>query len=235
MLDRKTKKLFILLAILGIIILAILVINRLTIKPEISMAISDRAVNTSAQTFSIAKQPQLEDDDLKQGREGAQVKIFVYEDYASVYSAEMADTLNRIANDYEKEVFFVFRPYVLKSEPMSAAAASAVACAKDQGEKMRLEIFKLVKASALTNDSLHEKAVALGLDQEKFAACLSDLPSLEKSYKMTEDAKVYSVFGAPTLIINGSLLVGARPYDDYVDSNGDQIEGLKTVVSRLIN
>ena len=71
------------------------------------------------------------------------------------------------------------------------------------------------------------------ISKEDFADCLAGLPSLEKSAKLSESAKDYAVIGAPTIFINDSLIVGARPYEDYVDSNGDKVDGLKTIIERI--
>ena len=44
----------------------------------------------------------------------------------------------------------------------------------------------------------------------------------------------FSVYGAPTVFIGEEMIVGARPYSNFTDSNGDEIEGLKQVIARQL-
>lgn len=184
---------------------------------------------TSAQTYQVDKAPQIQDGDWLLGDKQAKIRMFVFEDYASPYSAEFNDTLERLKSEYQDRIVFIFRPFISKSDPLSALGSQALVCAGADWLSMRANIFRLVKENKLTADSLKAAAVS----KEDFADCLAGLPSLEKSAKLSESAKDYAVIGAPTIFINDSLIVGARPYEDYVDSNGDKVDGLKTIIERI--
>lgn len=192
------------------------------------------ASSPATQTYKSDKTPTLNDDDLIQGGKNSALKIFVYEDYASIYSAELAATLKRLALDYPSAAF-IFRPYISKNNSLSAPAAQALLCSADKWSVMRDNIYKLLGENNLSLASITESAGTLGINTEEFNQCLLGLPSLEKSAKLSDEAKDYSVLGAPTLFINGNMVVGARPYEDYTDSNGDKVEGLKAVVDKIIN
>jgi len=187
------------------------------------------AAATSAQTYQVDKAPQIQDGDWIMGDKLAPIRIFVFEDYASIYSAEFNATVERLKTEYTDKIVFIFRPFISKSDPLSALGSQAMVCAGDDWASMRTNIFSLVKENKLTIAGLSEAASS----KEGLAECLAGLPSLEKSAKLSESAKDYAVIGAPTIFINDSLIVGARPYDDYVDSNGDKVDGLKTIIERL--
>ncbi|MCX6798123.1 MAG: thioredoxin domain-containing protein, partial [Candidatus Falkowbacteria bacterium] len=183
----------------------------------------------AAQTYQAAKAPIIKEDDWILGDKNNTFKIFVYEDYANIYSANLAATLNRLASDYP-DITFIFRPFIAKNNSLSTLGAQAMICAGDKWGVMRENIFKLVRENKLAAASLTEAATQNGFKTEDFNQCLASLPSLEKSAKLSAEVNDYSVQGAPTMFINNNLIVGARPYDDYTDSNGDKISGLKTVI-----
>lgn len=187
------------------------------------------AAATSAQVYQADKAPQIQEGDWIMGDKRAPIRIFVFEDYASIYSADFNTTIEKLKTEYTDKIVFIFRPFISKVDPLSALGSQAMVCAGDDWSSMRANIFRLVQENKLAAASLLEASAA----KEELAECLAGLPSLEKSAKLSESAKDYAVIGAPTIFINDSLIVGARPYDDYVDSNGDKIDGLKTIIERL--
>jgi len=52
--------------------------------------------------------------------------------------------------------------------------------------------------------------------------------------QVAENAKQFSVYGAPTIFIGNDLIIGARPYEDYLDETGAKIAGLKTLVAEKL-
>ncbi|MGI5827355.1 MAG: DsbA family protein [Patescibacteria group bacterium] len=175
-------------------------------------------------------------DDFVLGSEKADLKIVVYEDYASEFSATNADNLDRIRAEFGKSVAITVRPYAVREKADSLMAAMAVRCAGEQKEweKMRTEVFKIVKANRLTEQSLLRAAQELKLNGEDFKSCLTNTEKQGIILQETAAAKSHSVYGAPTLFINDDIIVGARPYDDYTNSDGQEVEGLKTIVSQYL-
>lgn len=190
-----------------------------------------------AQTYSAKQAPTLEKDDLFFGSKQAPVKIFVYEDYSDLYSARLADTLDKLRSDFGDQVMIIVRPYIAKNSPLSVAAAQAVLCAgdRDKWTNMRAILFAQAKNSALSLDNFSSYASQIGLDVDTFKTCLTNPQKSEKIEKLAKTATNYQVLGAPTMFVGSSVILGARPYDNYTDSNGDQVEGLKNIVARLAN
>lgn len=193
---------------------------------------SAQASMPGAQTYQADKTPSIQAGDWIQGNKNNNLKIFVYEDYAGMYSADLATTLKRLALDYP-EATLIFRPFISKSDPLSALGAQAMVCAGDNWPAMREGTFNLVRDNKLSLAGLTEAAGQAGISADDFTACMSGLPSLEKSAKLSATASDYSVLGAPTMFINNNLIVGARPYEEYTDSSGDKVDGLKTIIERL--
>jgi len=207
-------------------------LNQKQSREQAEAVIASTQAAENIQTFQATKVPVLEKTDRFVGEAKAKIKIFVYEDYSSQYSADLAETLKRLASDYSGQVVIVFRPF-LSNNPSVVLGAQALDCSGDKWPMMRDSIFKLVKDNKLSAAGLAETAGQNGLDSDDFAKCLSALPNPEKSAKIAQEIKDYSILGAPTMFINDSLIVGARPYDDYTDSNGDKVAGLKNVIESL--
>ena len=187
--------------------------------------------SASAQTYQIEKAPTIKEADWIQGDRSSRLQIFVYEDYASLYSANLAQTLKQVIVDFPKAAI-IYRPYINKINPVSGLGAQAMVCAGDKWASLRENIFGAVLADKFTAEGLGALAAQAGLNSDEFNQCLSGLPSLEKSVKLSDESKIYSVQGAPTMFINGEMIVGARPYEEYIDSNGDKVDGLKTILEK---
>jgi len=192
---------------------------------------SVKMAGAQIQSYEIKKNPELTADDKTSGAKNAKLNIFVYEDYANIYSANLADTLEKIKS--ESAVSIIVRPYV-SADILSKNAALAMACSNDKWVEMRALLFAQVKNKQLSLDNFSANAKQIGLDENEFNNCLTNPEKSRTIEKSQEDMKAYSVTGAPTMFVGDELVIGARPYDDYVDSNGDKIEGLKNLVDRKL-
>ncbi|HZJ40686.1 MAG TPA: thioredoxin domain-containing protein [Candidatus Saccharimonadales bacterium] len=173
-------------------------------------------------------------DDNVIGSETAPLTIFVYEDYASPYSAELADTLKRIISESSDKLAVVIRPFVTAGNNISREGALAVMCAKDSGKftEMRDSILADTKEGKLLAGGFSAYATQLGLAENTFNTCLTNEEKSVKLEAVMTDADKNLVLGAPTIFVGNEMIIGARPYNDFVDSNGDAIEGLRAVIDR---
>jgi len=235
----NNKKVVIILAIilLAAIILAIsnLIKNKNNNQP-VTAKVNVLAGDVKEQAYTASKIPTLKDDDKMFGSKNAPVKIFVYEDSASVYSAKFADTLDKIYADEPNNVAIVVRPFVSENSSDSKEGALAIECAGDQDKwtAMRALIFAKTKNEELNVEELNEYAQQIGLDVNMFSVCLTNQVKSAKIEGLSSEAVSYDVIGAPTIFIGDEMILGARPYEDYVDSNGENVDGLKTIIARKL-
>jgi protein-disulfide isomerase len=228
-----------LIALVALIVLAVIIF--MAAKSKKSPNAAEKIINlpvgaVKAQSYIAAKNPVLKDDDKIFGSRDASLKIFVYENAANLYSAELADTLDKIYSDNPDKLAIIVRPFVLKNSAIEEVSALAVECAGDQNKwkEMRALLFAKTKNEALISSEFASYGEQIGLDKELFSACLTNKDKSAKIEKLTEEAETYNVLGAPTIFIADEEILGARPYEDYVDSNGDKIEGLKTVIEKRL-
>ena len=229
---NNNKKYFA-LGVLAIILITAIVLGISNARKNKKSLADDsvKMAGAQVQSYEVKKNPELSADDKTYGAKNAKLNIFVYEDYANIYSANLADTLEKIKS--ESAVSITVRPYV-SADILSKNAALAMACSNDKWVEMRALLFAQVKNKQLSLDNFSANAKQIGLDETEFNNCLTNPEKSRTIEKSQEDMKAYSVTGAPTMFVGDELVIGARPYDDYVDSNGDKIEGLKNLVDRKL-
>lgn len=88
--------------------------------------------------------------------------------------------------------------------------------------------------TSLSVPSIKQYAAALKLDTDKFDNCLDNS---EKAAKVTADTTLGTtagVQGTPATFINGYLVSGAIPYDDYTDTNSTKYPGFKSIIDQVL-
>lgn len=97
----------------------------------------------------------------------------------------------------------------------SRNAALAAWAAWDQGKFWEMHDLLFEKAPELDRPALDELARELGLDMARFKKSMDDqthLPELQENLDKIHDLDIWST---PTTIINGSIIKGAQPYENY--------------------
>ncbi len=127
----------------------------------------------------------------------------------------------KIIDKYVKtgKVRFVYRDFAFLG-PESEYAAVAAECANEQGKFWQFHNYLFSNQQgenqgAFNKDKLKGFAKLLGLDTGKFNSCLDGDKYLSEVRKDTSDGKALGVNGTPGFIINGKLVVGALPFEQF--------------------
>jgi len=236
----NNKKVVIILAVILLAAIILAIFNLIKSKNNnqpVAAKVNVLASDTKEQAYTASKTPTLKADDKIFGSKDAPIKIFVYEDSASVFSAKFADTLDKIYTDEPNNVAIVVRPFISENSSDSQEGALAIECAGDQDKwtAMRALIFSKAKNEELNFKELNEYAQQIGLDVNVFSVCLTNQAKSAKIEELSSEAGNYDVIGTPTIFIGNEMILGARPYEDYVDSNGENVDGLKTIINKRLN
>lgn len=155
------------------------------------------------------------------GNKNAKVTVVEFADLRCPYCEQFfTNTEPQLEADYVNtgKIKFAFRQYAFLG-PASTVAANAVECANEQGKfwDMHDYFYKNqppeTDTSMYTTDKLTQVAGTLGMDTTKFQSCLT---ANTYSKNVTDDfnaGQQGGVTGTPSFFINGSLIVGAVPYD----------------------
>lgn len=236
---KNSKKIIIaaLIVLVAIILIFIFINLKNKNKENINTKIENITGNQAqAQTYVSAKSPSFKDDDKFFGSKKADLKVFVYEDNSSMYSAKLADTLDKLYADNSSKVAVFVRSFIAKDSELSKEAALAVNCAGEQNKwvEMRALLFAQAKNESLSLVNFNKYAEQIGLNAGDFSVCLTNEEKSAKIEGLSEEAEGYNVLGAPAIFIGDEVILGARPYEDYIDSNGDSVKGLKSVIQEKL-
>ncbi|HEM61518.1 MAG TPA: DsbA family protein, partial [Chloroflexi bacterium] len=156
------------------------------------------------------------------GSPDAPVTIIEYSEYLCPYCRLFAlDTLPRIEEEYidTGKVKFIFRDFPVHGQG-AVAMAMVAECSGDQGQfwemhKLLFERAEEWSASEELLTTLQGYADELGLDQETFTTCLEEgtpFEGIKEDYNLgVQDG----VTGTPSFLINGTLTVGALPFEEF--------------------
>ena len=178
---------------------------------------------TSIPEFSVPKPipPKLEiaveKDNAFQGPADAPITIVEFSDYQCPFCKRAEETVIEVMKKYKNQVKLVFRHYPLPFHKEAKPAAMAAECAKEQGKFWEYHEQLFNNQKALKNDDLKKYAQNVKLDQNKFNECLSSEKYASIVEKDIAAGKEYGVTGTPAFFINGRMISGARPIEDFVE------------------
>lgn len=180
------------------------------IKPESSSV--EAGVNLTAEGYPYLGSPD------------APVKMYEFSDYFCGHCAHFAlDTAPLIEEEYVNtgQVQYIAQYYALGMDAR-LSVVEAGACAADQGHffEYQRQLFSNQQQLAQApvdqwGDMLLGYALQAGLDVDVFGSCLEEMPHQEQIMASINAARQKGVGGTPAFLINGELVVGNQPYEQF--------------------
>ncbi|MFA6098104.1 MAG: thioredoxin domain-containing protein [Patescibacteria group bacterium] len=166
---------------------------------------------------SLTKQDvKITADDHIEGDKNAKVQIIEYSDFQCPYCGQVTPTITQLQQEYGNKIAVVFRNFPLTSLHANAQkAAEASECAAEQDKFWEMHDKMFANQTALTVDNLKTYAKDLGLNTTKFNSCLDDGKYASAVQKSITDGTALGVGGTPATFVNGRLVSGARPYEQF--------------------
>jgi protein-disulfide isomerase len=143
------------------------------------------------------------DDDPSQGPKDAKVVMIEFTDFECPFCARAHSTVNRVLNEYKGKIKFVRRDFPLPFHKNAMGAHMAANCSNDQN--------KYWEYSELVWKLAAEKK----LDMAAFNKCLDSKKYEAEINKDMADGSKVGVRGTPAFFINGKMISGARPFEDF--------------------
>lgn len=162
------------------------------------------------------------DDDPVMGSPDAPVTMIEYSEYLCPYCRRFAlETLPLIEEQYVEtgQVKFFFRDFPVHGQA-SVAVAMVAECAADQDAfwEMNVLLYDRVEAWSESEDLLttfQGYAEEIGIDQNELANCLqagTPFEGIQEDYNL---GRQDGITGTPSFLINGTLVVGAQPFEEF--------------------
>ncbi len=166
------------------------------------------------------------DDDPSLGPATARVTIIEFGEYQCPYCGKAYETVKQVLKDYPDDVRLVYRDFPLDFHQRAVPAAVAANCAGDQGKYWEYHDLLMGNQRALELEDLNGHANTVGIDMEKFSACLEDPGDhVQEVLNDLEAGKKAGVTGTPAFFINGIFLNGAVPYSQFKDIIERELKG----------
>lgn len=161
-----------------------------------------------------AKVPVPEGEPAK-GPEDAPIVVVEFSDYQCPYCKRAEVTVDQVLAEYGDKIRLVFRDYPLAFHDRAVPAAVAARCAGKQDKYWEYH-GNLTKINGnLSDEDLRKRAQDLQLDMEAFTACYDSNEFEPVVQASMQEASALGVTGTPTFFINGRMLVGAKPFEEF--------------------
>ncbi len=167
------------------------------------------------------------DRDPAYGPEDAPITIIEYSDFECPFCKRHFDeTYGKINEAYEGQIRYIFKHFPLISiHPDALPAANASLCADEQGAFWPYHDYLFSGELGLNKEAFLAYAERLSLDMDEFTACVEDNRYEAQVLADMEIAHSLGVEATPTFFINGIMLEGAYPFENFVQIIDAELSG----------
>ena len=173
----------------------------------------------SSENFTIRP---LQENDLVQGNRDAELVIYEYSDTECPFCKKFHFTMKQIIDKYGDRVAWVYRHFPLtqihrKAEP-EAVAVECANTVSNKGVEYLNKLFEITPSNdGLDLNELPKIAQSLGIDEDKFNACIENQDTLPKVRADAQEAVKAGAKGTPFSIIKykdkSSIMTGAVTFE----------------------
>lgn len=171
---------------------------------DIKVTIDPPRVEVAAETVRV------------RGPEDAPISIIEFSDFQCPFCRQVQPALKELQTRYGDKIRWAFKDLPLNSiHPQAQGAAEAARCAAEQGKfwEFRAAMFE---SSSITPELFQSTADGLGVNSEDFKACVASGRHREAVLADSAEAEGLGISGTPAFVINGVLLSGAQPLENFV-------------------
>jgi protein-disulfide isomerase/uncharacterized membrane protein len=151
------------------------------------------------------------------GAANAPVQIVVFSDFQCPFCRQLVPVLQRIRAEFPHEATIAYRHFPLAGHPRALPAAIAAECAAEQGAFWEYHDKLFAEGADLSDAGLLGLAASVGLDQQRFTACLRSAPPRAVVEVNLKEATELGLPGAPSVFINGRRVEGPLTYENLID------------------
>ncbi len=156
------------------------------------------------------------------GTKNAKVTLIEYSDFECPFCKRHFTTMQQLFKDYSKDLRIVFRHFPLSFHQNAQKEAEASECAAELGGnvafwKLHDKIFTETTAggTGLSLARLTPMAKEIGLDEARFKTCLDSGKYATKVNQDLQEGSAAGVEGTPATFVNGQLISGAVPLNQF--------------------
>ena len=171
-----------------------------------------------------------EDDDLTR-----KVFLLEYSDFQCPFCRRVQGTLNKLREQYSKEVQFGYRHFPLDFHKEARFMAESVECAREQGKFWELQKLLYVDSDSVSRAKLHQYAKKAGVkNARRFQTCLKERKYKERVLNDLKEGMKLGIRGTPTFIL-GTYDKDTRVVHGELMSGAVSEENFKEVIEKYLS
>lgn len=169
------------------------------------------------------------------GPSNAPVKIIEFADFQCPFCARVEPTVQQLLRTYGDKVQFTYVNFPLAVHPYAFQAAQAAECAEQQGKFWPYHNELFANQSKLDIKDLKALADKVGLKAKEFDTCLDQGKSKDAVAHDVSAGQKLGVTGTPSFFINGRLLVGDQPFNEFKTIIDEELARAAPMKHRVAN
>ncbi len=203
-------------------------------SPDLRYVVVGEVVDTTVDPAkAVMAKINLQGEPFK-GAKDAKVTIVEYSEFQCPFCKRGFDTIeNQVLKQYEGKVKFYFKSFPLPFHPWAMPASIAAECAKTQKPEAFWKIYESLfqHQSEINPQNVKDKATEYlkdtGIDMAKWTTCFDTKETATKVNKEHDEGAALGVTGTPAFFINGRMLVGAQPFEQFKNVIDDELAAAK--------
>lgn len=174
------------------------------LKADAQFKMNIPAPETAKATFDLAGRP-------SKGPANAKVTMVEFSDFQCPYCSRAVPAVDAILKAYPNDVRVVFLHFPLNFHEQAMPSALAAQCANVQGKFWEFHDKLFANQGGLGTEMYAATAKEVGLDIEKFTACIADPATKAFVEADMKSAEAAGVEGTPSFYLNGVQTPGGPP------------------------
>jgi protein-disulfide isomerase len=168
------------------------------------------------------------------GGANAKVTIVEYSDFQCPFCTKGYNTIEKqVLPEYKDKVKFYYKHFPLNFHKWAEPGAVAAECAKEQKADAYWKIYAALfeNQGQITPENLKEKSTeylkGTGVDMAKWNDCFDNKKTAAKVKAQMAEGQSVGVRGTPGFIINGRVVSGAQPFENFKNIIDDELASAK--------
>ena len=169
--------------------------------------------------------------------DGLTRKVFLleYSDFQCPFCRRVQGTLNKLREQYSKEVQFGYRHFPLDFHKEARYMAESVECAREQGKFWELQKLLYADGDSVSRAKLHQYAKKAGVKNvRRFQTCLKERKYKDRVLTDLKEGMKLGIRGTPTFIL-GTYDADARVVQGELMSGAVSEERFKEVIEKYLS
>lgn len=203
----------------SVVLAGVLIAGAIVYTNGSSIGVSGNIAQVKPEVPQIKAELKVRDTDHILGSPKAKVVVVEYSDFECPFCGRMfLETIPKLKENFIKtgEVQFIYRHFPLRAIHKNAQkAAEASECAAEQGKFWEYHDIIFARQNLLSESNFKAWALELGLDVGQFGLCLDSEKYISRVDTDYNEGIALGVNGTPATFINGKLISGAVPYEEF--------------------